>query len=134
MGKIVVLFSRGEKSVLLVESRDGGHTWEGVTDITGMVGGGPTLLSVTPGIPGGLRLPNERLVFGIIFSLLSISLLSLSSIFPKGPSIKATPYMSDVTIYLNLTGVQSHRGFRCVRVCIVFAIATLVLAPLIAWF
>ena len=63
-GKILLLFSRSTKQVLVLESKDEGETWSNMVDITGMVAL-PSWFKVAPSVPGGLQLPTGRLIVGM---------------------------------------------------------------------
>lgn len=62
-GKILLLFSRSAREVLVMESEDEGQTWSNATDITAMVAL-PSWFKVAPSSPGGLQLPGGRLIIG----------------------------------------------------------------------
>ena len=61
--KILLLFSRNTRQVLVLESEDEGQTWSDGMDITEMVAL-PSWLKVAPSNPGGLQLPSGRLIMG----------------------------------------------------------------------
>lgn len=62
-GKILLLFSRNMNKIYSAESRNEGKTWSNVVDITTMVTL-PNWSKVAPSVPGGVQLPNGRLIMG----------------------------------------------------------------------
>ena len=62
-GKILLLYSRDKRQVLVMESSDEGSSWGNTVDITAMVAL-PSWSIVAPSVPGGLQLSSGRLIAG----------------------------------------------------------------------
>lgn len=52
----------------MIESADEGLTWSNPVDITDMIAPSTQIETVFPGGPGGLQLPNGRLILGAVLN------------------------------------------------------------------